>query len=142
MSEYKCAGKKRPAKDTAWKWFSKYIRLRDCLATTGTDDRCVCVTCGKIVYDGDGLEAGHAIPRRHNAVLFDPTIVYGQCHTCNYTNKGERQAFRMFLVNKHGEEWMQYKEDGAKKSVFITDDEFRLIGDHYRKAYKKLLGGV
>lgn len=31
------------------------------------------------------------------------------------------------------------KESGAKKTVQIDDASFKLIGEHYRKAYKKLL---
>ena len=33
----------KKAKDNAWKWFSKYIRLRDCLQTTKTKDMVVFV---------------------------------------------------------------------------------------------------
>lgn len=138
MYKYRTSGKKHPAKDTAWKWFSLYIRLRDCLATTGSAERCVCVTCNRNVPYSK-IQAGHAIPGRHNAVLLDEDIVYGQCVDCNEGGSGERQAFRSFLVSKHGEAWMTMKEQGAKQSVQIDDTSFKLIGEHYRKEYKKLM---
>lgn len=138
MYKYRTSGKKHSAKDTAWKWFSLYIRLRDCLITTGSAERCICVTCrGNVPYEQ--LDAGHALPGRHNAVLFDESIVYAQCRKCNQGGDGEKVAFRKFLVSKHGEEWMQMKETGAKKTVQIDDASFKLIGEHYRKEYKKLL---
>ena len=138
MYKYRTSGKKHAAKDTAWKWFSLYIRLRDCLATTGSDIQCRCVTCGKIVPYSK-VQAGHAIGGRHNAVLFDEDIVYGQCKDCNEVGGGEYQSFKIFLVNKHGEAWYEMKEQGSHKAVQISDDEYRLIGEHYRKEYKKLL---
>ena len=141
MYKYRTSGKKHAAKDTAWKWFSLYIRLRDCLATTGSDTQCRCVTCWNIV-PYEQLDAGHALPGRHNAVLFDESIVYAQCRKCNQGGDGEKVAFRKFLVEKHGEEWMQMKEQGAKKTVQIDDASFKLIGEHYRKEYKKLLENV
>ena len=88
------------------------------------------------------LDAGHAIPGRHNAVLFDESIVYAQCRKCNQNGDGEKVAFRNFLVSKHGEDWMQMKEQGAKKTVQIDDASYKLIGEHYRKEYKKLIENV
>ena len=141
MYKYRTSGKKHAAKDIAWKWFSLYIRLRDSLETTGSDTQCRCVTCCNVV-PYDQLDAGHAIPGRHNAVLFDESIVYAQCRKCNQQGDGEKVAFRNFLVSKHGEEWMQMKETGAKKTVQIDDASFKLIGEHYRKEYKKLIENV
>ena len=141
MYKYKRSGKKHPAKDTAWKWFSLYIRLRDCLATTGSAAACKCITCGNIV-PYEQLDSGHAIPGRHNAVLFDELLVYGQCRGCNQGGGGERQAFKSFLVALHGVAWYEMKEQGAKKTVLITDEEFRLLGEHYRKAYHALEKGI
>ena len=139
MYKYKTSGKKHAVKDTAWKWFSLYIRLRDCIATTGTDMACVCVTCGNQITEP---QAGHGIPGRHNAVLFDESIVYGQCKTCNETGSGERQAFRAFLVLKHGESWMIMKEQGSKQSVFYSDLDFRAIAKEYREKYNALKDSI
>ena len=73
------------AKKKAWEWFSKYIRLRDALLTTGTKDRARCITCNK-EYPAFGvgcLQAGHFIPGRANAVLYNEDACYAQCYNCN-----------------------------------------------------------
>lgn len=75
---------------------------------------------------------------RQNAVLFDESIVFGQCRECNQTHGGEKQAARRYLIEKYGLEWVEMKEAGMRKSQDITQDEMRLIGDHYRRAYNRM----
>lgn len=74
-------------KERAWKAFSYFIRIRDSLATTGTTEFCVCITCN---VRGDStpkpfsrIQAGHGVGGRRNAVLFHEQIVNGQCDHCN-----------------------------------------------------------
>lgn len=126
-----------PAKRTAWRWFSKYIRLRDALATTGSPDYCKCITCDE-VKPSDQIEAGHMIPGRTNGILFDETIVFGQCKTCNGPNGGEKQAYRLKMVERHGQDWYELKVSARKGAVQLTDFDYRQIADEYRKKYNKL----
>ena len=135
---YKVTGKGSASKKKAWKWFSLYIRLRDCLVTTGTPTACKCVTCGKVL-SYDDIDAGHALSGRHNAVLIDEELVYGQCQMCNRYNGGEKQAFKIFLVNKHGSDWYEMKEQGSHDAVTITDAEFELLAKVYRLKVEKLM---
>ena len=79
--------KRSKAKERAWKAFSDWVRLRDCLATTGTRDYGICITCSE---RGDPswkpykeLQAGHAVGGRGNAVLFHEQLVNAQCGYCN-----------------------------------------------------------
>ncbi len=94
---------KKPKKETlskvkkdTWILFSKYIRLRDhfryCPGETmfvetknGSQEVKVgkCVTCGakKPIAAQGGLQAGHFIPGRNNAVLFCTKGVNSQCLT-------------------------------------------------------------
>ena len=65
-----------------WKIFSQYIRLRDCIKSLGAVDRGKCVTCGRI-YPFKKLQAGHFVPGRTRAVLFDERCVHAQCFLCN-----------------------------------------------------------
>lgn len=63
------------AKADAWSEFSRFIRVRDCLETTGLAFVGVCITCGRrfhIRY----LQAGHCLPGRSNAKLFDEKLVH------------------------------------------------------------------
>ncbi len=75
-------------KGKAWEEFSKYIRIRDALRTTGTIENAVCCSCSKIYPSfGKGcLQAGHFIPGRRAAILFEETGVHGQCYWCNSNN--------------------------------------------------------
>jgi len=63
-------------KKRAWKMFSTYIRTRDSLKTTGSTDKCVCITCNKR-KEFRRIQAGHAIGGRNNSILFDEELVNG-----------------------------------------------------------------
>ena len=121
-------------KKTAWKWFSKYIRLRDCLNTTRSPEYGKCVTCGKIKPFKE-IQAGHGIGGRGNAILFDETIVHAQCVHCNYHKKGNYELYVPFLVEKHGQDWYDKKVAFSKMPCKL---DFKVISDHYRLKYKEL----
>lgn len=98
------------AKEKAWKAFSDYIRMRDCLATTGTTTHCICVTCS---VRGDyswkeykQIQAGHAVGGRGNAVLFNEKIVNGQCGYCNRKPPmglgGDYGNYAIWLAERYG----------------------------------------
>lgn len=70
------------AERRAWGWFSKYIRLRDCIATTNTKVCFKCISCKKIVTF-NGNDAGHFITIACKATKFDERNVHAQCATCN-----------------------------------------------------------
>jgi len=142
MYKYKITkGKSNPAKDTAWRWFSLYIRLRDCLATTGSGEYCRCVTCDAIV-PYEQLDAGHSISGRTNGVLFDETIVYAQCRKCNQGGDGEKIAFKNKLVAMHGESWYNQKVANRKEATSLSEESLRLISDNYRMKYRKLKDSI
>ena len=70
------------AKDNAWSAFSEFIRIRDCIRTTGTLKEGVCISCQRTVpYNGS--QAGHFISGRTNAILLDEDLVHLQCYHCN-----------------------------------------------------------
>lgn len=121
-------------KNTAWKWFSKYIRLRDCLNTTGNPEYSKCVTCGRIKPFNE-LHAGHGIGGRSNAILFDEEIVHAQCVSCNYHKKGNYELYIPILIERHGQEWYDLKVAFSKKPCKL---DFKAISDYYRIKYKKL----
>lgn len=86
-----------------WLWpvFSRYIRTRDCLATTGTETHGKCVTCGRTLAFGK-LQAGHFIPGRTDAILFDEDQVYAQCYRCNMKLQGMWHKYFLFMQVKFG----------------------------------------
>lgn len=108
-------------KKLLWKDFSKYIRLRDAIATTGTKDQAKCVTCPRI-YPIKKLQAGHFIPGRNNAVLFDEQQVHAQCYSCNMHKAGNWPNYLEYMNNKYGEERVGAMMSGRHQIVKFTHD--------------------
>lgn len=112
------AKKRKPTaaklKKRLWqKYFSPFIRLRDALATTGTSDNLLCCTCQK-PYPAFGkgcAQAGHFLPGRKNAYLFDERGVNGQCYNCNINLKGNTVHYRKFMLGKYGDGVVREFED-------------------------------
>ena len=94
---------KKAFKRKLWKLFSIFIRLKECLETTGATDRGVCCTCNRI-YHYKELQAGHFIDGRGNSVLFDEDLVHIQCWQCNCAKKGNKDAYTQYMVEKYGQE--------------------------------------
>ena len=85
----------------AWKAFSDYIRTRDSIKTTGSKEHCVCVTCQKRV-PYKKIQAGHFIGGRGNSILFDESVVNGQCLRCNIMLKGNYDEYNLVMLEKYG----------------------------------------
>lgn len=130
----------KQAKNTAWGWFSKYIRLRDCIATTGTKTRGRCCTCGK-EFKFQKLQAGHLLGGRTNDVLFDETGVHAQCFRCNDKNRGngEHRKYVQFMIRKYGREFTHEKLEMPYEVVQFKEYQLREISDKYRKLYHELM---
>ena len=93
-------------KKKLWKVFSRYIRKRDAIKTTGDILNLRCCTCGK-EYPAFGVgcaQAGHFITGRGNAILFDERGVHGQCYNCNIRLKGNWPAYIEFMKREYGQE--------------------------------------
>lgn len=125
-------------KQTAWKWFSKYIKLKGALETTGNPDYAKCYTC-KQIHPMSYIDCGHMIPGRTNGILFDEQICEPQCQKCNRMNNGEQQMFKFYKVQDHGEEWYELKLQARRGNHSLSDNELKLIADYYREKYNELL---
>ena len=109
-------------KTKAWKLFSRYIRLRDCLKTTGTITCGECITCGEF-YPFEKLQAGHFIAGRSNAILFDEEITHSQCYACNVGLHGNVLVYRRKIIEMYGEGYDLVLEARSKKLHKFTIDE-------------------
>jgi len=89
-------------KKKVWVLFSRYIRLRDCLATTGSPEWGECISCGK-TFGFHQLDAGHFVPK-HNNNYFSEKGVHAQCRHCNSYLHGNQLGYRRGLVELYGEE--------------------------------------
>lgn len=130
-------------KDKAWKAFSDYIRHRDCLATTGTFERAMCVTCmvrgDYTEYPYARIQCGHAIPSRVDSILFDEEICNGQHDRCNQQGAGglggDYGHYTMFLVKKYG---IEHTEALQRKRYEYKKYTYEDLVDIERKYKEKL----
>ena len=88
-------------KKDVWVVFSRYIRMRDCLLTTGCTSWGLCITCSKR-YHFKLLQAGHFISGRHNSNLFSEKGTHAQCYNCNLNLKGNTLIYRRKIIELYG----------------------------------------
>jgi hypothetical protein len=77
--------------------YSLYIRYRD-LDNNGLAR---CFTCGKR-DDPKNLHCGHYWSRRHLSVRWEEANTEVQCYACNCMQEGNKPAFTIALIRKHG----------------------------------------
>ena len=118
-------------KKKAWTLFSQYIRKK----AIDTNGNCICYTCGDTLHF-KYIQAGHAIPGRHNAVLFDEEIVKVQCVACNIFKRGNYPIFTTKLIKAHGMEWWENKLANSRKTVKYTRFDIQDIIDRYTERLK------
>ena len=137
MAKRKKSERKRVSA-AAWTEFSKYIRTRDAILTTGTITEFICISCDRRV-PLKGNDAGHFVSGRGDAVLFNEEVVHGQCGHCNRFKEGEyipyEKAMRRLYGFKRTEELKLLKWQVMKYSVGQLV-EFK---EHYRQATKDLV---
>lgn len=121
--------------------FSKFIRLRDALETTGTKETLICCTCSK-PYPAFGVgcaQAGHFIPGRSHPVLYREKGVHGQCFNCNYRLKGNWPEYRRFMLRKYGEHITEEEEFAKYSGLKYTAVELEEIYHKYKRLYGELI---
>ena len=121
-------------KGKTWEQFSRYVRVRDALRTTGTIEKGICCSCGKI-YPAFGkgcYQAGHFIPGRGASVLFEETCVHGQCYNCNDRLKGNWPGYYEFMLKKYGQDEIDRLLALKKKVRKFTVGELELMRDQYK----------
>lgn len=127
------------SKDATWRWFSKYIRARDCLATTGELEYGICVTCGE-KYSFKDLQAGHAMAGRNLSILFDEELVNAQCYKCNGYGGGKYAEYSLWFIDKYGRD--KWEEKIRVKNQIKVKLDYDELWHKYRDAYNKLLKGA
>lgn len=111
-------------KKECWVLFSKYIRTRDCIETTGCASFGLCITCEKR-YHFKLLQAGHFISGRHNANLFSGAGTHAQCYNCNINLRGNTLVYRRKIIELYGEGYDEVleKESQQIKQLTVLDLE-------------------
>jgi hypothetical protein len=137
--------KKKPSvaslKRKAWILFSQYIRLRDCLKTTGTLTHGKCITCGKLIPYDSG-DAGHFVSRRYNSTLFDEKNCHLQCRYCNRYLNGNLLEYRRKIINLYGEGFDIQLEDKATEIKKYTPSELVKLIEELKNKIKDLTNSI
>ena len=128
------------AKDKAWDACSRYIRLRDSLRTTGTIERCACVTCGKVLpaFGKGCIQAGHWLGGRKGKNLFDERGIHGQCYGCNCCAGGQQIAYTAWMTDYYGHDVMDELVRQGNMPYKYSVDELYVIRAEYDAKAKKL----
>lgn len=121
-------------KKQAWKIFSELVRRSE------ADEwgNVTCVTCGKRAKWNEGMQSGHFIPGRNNAVLFDRRGVHVQCVGCNYFGKGAHIAYRAWMERKYGIAVINLMEKEARKTVKYSKEDYANMISKWVGELKKL----
>ena len=115
------------------KWFSLYIRLREC-SDTGS---AVCFTCGKMAHYKT-LQNGHFQSRRFMATRFDEENCQVQCVKCNMYSQGEQYKFGLALDSKYGEGTAEELEQISRSILKISRVEYEEKIVYYKSLVEKL----
>ena len=124
-------------KKEVWEVFSRFIRMRDGLKTTGTTEWGLCITCGKR-YHFKLLQAGHFIPGRHNANLFLEEGVHAQCYNCNINLRGNTLNYRRRILELYGEGADERIEITASQTKKFTVWELEELFKYYKDKVREL----
>lgn len=124
-------------KRKVWKIFSEYIRLRDCLKTTGLADYGKCITCSRTV-PRTLLQAGHFISGRHNANLFSERGTNSQCYNCNINLRGNTLEYRRRIIELYGEGADIELENEAKQITKFTLSDLEALAIYLKSKIKEM----
>ena len=128
------------AKKKAWKAFSKFIRLRDAIKTTGTKTHLHCITCSR-KYKAFGVgcaHAGHFIAGRNNSILIDEKFVNGQCPICNRWRGGIWVVYEQKMIEMWGEEAVKEVKLRSLQTKQVKAYEWLEIEKEYKDKYERL----
>ena len=127
----------KPNEKKAKAAFSRYVRLRDCIKTTGSQYQGICFTCERIV-DFDLLHCGHFISGRGNSLFFEEHNSKAQCPTCNLLLGGNPEVYREKMINKYGIEEVERLESLRHVPVKIRESEFKEISSKFEEEFRNL----
>lgn len=129
------------AKKKANTAFSIYIRTRDALKTTKGLENLLCVTCSKI-YPAFGVgcaQAGHFIPGRHSAVLYDVRNAHGQCYNCNVNLKGNPVKYFRYMQAYYGDHVIEELERLDQTNPHMKAYQYLEKEEEFKQMTKDLL---
>ncbi len=120
-------------KKDAWKLCSEYNRRKD----ANWDGNTSCVTCNKVTH-WKQLQAGHFVPSRCNAILFDDRGIHAQCWQCNCGKNGQWVEYEAFMLSKYGQKVIDEIKRNKTLTKKFTAEELLQIIENYKEKLAKL----
>tara|TARA_R110002050_G_scaffold202777_2_gene337979 strand:+ start:666 stop:1076 length:411 start_codon:yes stop_codon:yes gene_type:complete len=115
------------------KWFSLYIRLRDC------DDNgmVICFTSGR-KYHYKNIHAGHFISRKQLATRWSILNVQPQSAADNLFGQGEQYQFGINLDSKYGEGTAEQLSLEARQTIKMSRVDYEEKITYYKSVVNKI----
>jgi hypothetical protein len=111
----------------AQKVFNKYVRERD-----SENGYFTCISCGKTLPI-EQMNAGHYIPQKNSSLLrFNEYNVHGECISDNGFNEFHLINYRKNLINKIGQEMVDWLEENQRTIKKWTRTELIELIDKYK----------
>ena len=89
------------------------------------------MTCGKL-YPFSKLQAGHFIPGRTDAILFDVRQVHAQCYRCNTKLQGMWHKYFLFMLDEgHTHEDIMTMIEESEDKVEFSREWFEQSREYY-----------
>lgn len=111
----------------AQKVFNKYVRERDSEGGYFT-----CISCGRTLPI-EQMNAGHYIPQKNSSMLrFNEYNVNGECISDNGFNEFHLINYRKNLINKIGQEMVDWLEENQRTVKKWTRSELEEIIEKYK----------
>ena len=121
----------------AKEWFSRLVRLKGCLETTGSRHYGKCFTCGTIM-PFESIQCGHFISGRGNSLFFEETNSKIQCPVCNTFKGGNLEIYREKMIERYGIDEVERLESLRHTVQRISSDIFQKMGAKFRGEFKSL----
>jgi hypothetical protein len=116
------------------KWFSLYIRLKDC----NEYGMVQCYTSGR-VYHYKQIHAGHFISRRHLSTRWLEQNVKPQSAADNLFGQGEQYKFGLHLDSEYGLGTTEELQVISKQPFKMMPHEYKEKISYYKSLVEKLL---
>jgi len=120
-------------KKELWDLVSEFVRRKD----ADHNGYVPCYTCGTVRHWKE-QQAGHAIPGRHNAVLYDLDILRPQDVACNIFGNGRQHIFSTKLIKEHGMEWWDAKLAEAEKTIKYSRVDILEMTEAFKERLREL----
>ena len=124
---------KQLAKKKAWTLLSQAIRLE----AADVDHYCQCITCGHRLFWNRGMQAGHFIDGRMNAILFDERGIHPQCMGCNVMMNGRKDAYFVWMEQNMGRDVVDELMVQKRQIRQFTLEELDAMIEGYTARIKK-----